>query len=147
MSRLRSGSILLLVGTSKGAFIFRSDERRRKWSLDGPFFRGLNVHHFVLDPRDRETLYAATFSDWWGCDIQRSRDGGKTWRSVSRGLPERNAHLLVLREAMSTDSADPAGVYFGTATGQIFHSRDEGREWRLLADCLPPIYTVEAFGP
>ncbi len=364
MSRLRSGSILLLVGTSKGAFIFRSDERRRKWSLDGPFFRGLNVHHFVLDPRDRETLFAATFSDWWGCDIQRSRDGGrtwqrtkggvryaknsglsvkcvwhirpgssrergvvyagvdpaglfrsedggntweevlginrhptrkrwfpgkgglilhsivpessdgskmsiaisaagvfrtenggrtweprnrgtradflpnkfpvlgqcvhklvlaadrkrlyqqnhcgvyrsdsngetwqdisrgllsrfgfcmaahpretwtawvvpmtssefraclngrlaayrtrdggKTWRSVSRGLPERNAHLLVLREAMSTDSADPAGVYFGTATGQIFHSRDEGREWRLLADCLPPIYSVEGFGP
>jgi hypothetical protein len=45
------------------------------------------------------------------------------------------------------DSAEQAGVYFGTSTGQLFHTRNEGREWNLLADFLPPIYSVEAFGP
>jgi hypothetical protein len=48
---------------------------------------------------------------------------------------------------MSVDAADPAGVYFGTSTGQLFHTRDEGRAWHLLADFLPPVYSVEAFGP
>jgi hypothetical protein len=58
-----------------------------------------------------------------------------------------SAPLLVLREAMSVDSADAAAVYCGTSTGQVFHTRDEGRQWQLLADFLPPIYWVEVFGP
>ncbi len=45
---------------------------------------------------------------------------------------------------MSTDTGDPAGVYFGTETGQLFYSRDEGQQWDLLADFLPPILSVEA---
>jgi len=351
-----------MVGTRKGGFMFRSDARRKAWSIDGPHFRGLNVHHFLLDPRDRETLYAATYNDWWGSDIQRSRDwgrawlrtksgvryekaaglsvkcvwsicpgratepgivfagvdpaglfrsedggntwsevkginrhptrpewqpgagglivhtivldpgnpkrmfvaisaagvfrsddggrtwqprnkgtradflpkkfpevgqcvhklvmapgrpdllyqqnhcgmyrsdsagdswadistglpsrfgfpiaahprdsktvwviplisdeirscpqgclavyrsanGGRTWQKQTRGLPTRHAHLAVLREAMSTDTCDPPGVYFGTETGQVFYSRDAGRQWQLLADFLPPILSVEA---
>jgi hypothetical protein len=363
MAKLKPGSILLLVGTAKGGFVFRSDARRKRWSVQGPLFKGLNVHHFICDPRDRETWYAATYSEWWGCDIQRSHDGGRkwlrtkggvryaknsglsvkcvwhirpgrpsepgvvyagvdpaglfrsedsgvtwsevkglnrhatrsrwmpgkggmilhtilpdpenpqrmhiaisaagvfrtddggatwqprnrgtradfmpnkfpelgqcvhklalapgragllyqqnhcgvyrsdsagdkwtdisrglssrfgfpiavhphepdtvwvvpmtssffracpdgrlsayrsqnggrAWQRQSSGLPSRNAHLLVLREAMSTDSADPAGVYFGTAAGQVFYTRNEGREWDLLADFLPPVYSVEAF--
>ncbi|MBI1750596.1 MAG: exo-alpha-sialidase [Acidobacteria bacterium] len=370
MSAPRKGSVVVLVGTRKGAFIFTSDARRKSWSLDGPHFLGLNVHHFILDPRDQQTLYAATYVDWWGSDIQRSKnwgrawlrtkggvryaqdsnlsvkcawhirpgrasepgvvyagvdpaglfrseDGGYTWKEVTginrhptrakwqpgaggmtlhsivldpenpkrmfvgisaagvfrteddgatwtpqnkgtradfqpdkfpevgqcvhkllaappsaalgtsgtslvlyqqnhcgvyrsddagnswkdlckglpsrfgfpigvhprdpktiwvvplisdnyrstaggclavyrstncgrtwqkqaKGLPARNAHLTILREAMSTDSCDPAGVYFGTETGQLFCSRNEGREWKLLADFLPPIYSVEA---
>jgi photosystem II stability/assembly factor-like uncharacterized protein len=364
MTQLRKGTVLLLVGTSKGGFIFRSDARRKKWSVEGPLFKGLIIHHFTFDPRDRETFFAAAFSDWWGGDIQRSRDGGRTWQRTNggvrydaesglsvkciwhirpgrasepgvayagvdpaglfrsedggatwsevkglnrhetrsrwtpgkgglilhsivpdprdakrmhvgisaagvfftenggatwqarnkgtradflpvkfpdlgqcvhklllaadgerlyqqnhcgvyrsdsagqrwtdiskgltsrfgfcmgvhprepgtawvvpitgaefracpdgkltvfrsrdggrswqrsaKGLPDRNAHLLVLREAMSVDAADPAGVYFGTSTGQLFHTRDEGRAWHLLADFLPPVYSVEAFGP
>lgn len=358
----RKGSVVVLVGTRKGAFIFTSDARRKSWSVDGPHFLGLNVHHFILDPRDLRTLYAATYSDWWGSDIQRSanwgrtwlrtkeglrypqdsglsvkcawhirpgrasepgvvyagvdpaglfrsEDGGNTWQEVlginrhatrekwnpgaggmtlhsivldpansrrmfvgisaagvfrtedggatwtpqnkgvradfhpdkfpevgqcvhklvgapgdsltlyqqnhcgtyrsedagnswkdlckglpsrfgfpmgvhprdpktvwvvplisdnfrstpkgclavyrsancgrtwqkqTKGLPTRNAHLTVLREAMSTDACNPAGVYFGTETGQLFHSRNEGRAWHLMADFLPPIYSVEA---
>jgi photosystem II stability/assembly factor-like uncharacterized protein len=79
--------------------------------------------------------------------VFRSRNGGRSWQRAARSLPERNAHLLVLRESMSVDTADPAGVYFGTSTGQLFHTRDEGRDWNLLADYLAPIYSVEAFGP
>ena len=363
MTKLKKGSVVVLVGTRKGAFILRSDARRKQWSVEGPHFTGLNVHHFTLDPRDGATLFAATYTEWWGSDIQRSNnwgkkwlrtkggvryekdsglsvkcvwhirpgrpaepgvlyagvdpaglfrsedggvtwaevkglnrhatrsqwqpgaggmtchsilldpgnarrmyvgisaagvfrtdDGGKTWQprnrgtradflpnklpelgqcvhkvamapgqaellyqqnhcgmyrsdsagdswtdisrglpsrfgfpiavhprnaktiwvvplvsdqyritpggclavyrssnsgrawqKQTRGLPTRNAHLTILREAMSTDAREPAGVYFGTETGQVFHTRNEGREWHLLADFLPPVYSVEAF--
>ena len=362
MASTPRGSVILLVGTKKGGFMFRSDAQRKVWRLESSHFPGLNVHHFVLDPRDREILYAGAYSEWWGSDIQRSRnwgrtwqrtkggvryekdsglsvkcvwnicpgratepgvlyagvdpaglfrseDGGVTWSEVkginrhptrkqwqpgaggliihtilldpanqsrifvgisaagvfrsndggrtwqprnkgtradylpnkfpelgqcvhkmamapgqpdllyqqnhcgiyrsdsagdswtdisgglptrfgfpiavhprdpkavwvvplisdqirscpggclavyrstnsgrtwqkqTRGLPTRNAHLTILREAMATDSCDPAGIYFGTETGQIFYSRDEGRQWELLADFLPPIYSIEA---
>ncbi|MGC1831271.1 MAG: hypothetical protein WA663_12775 [Candidatus Acidiferrales bacterium] len=63
MTRLKKGSVLLLVGTSKGGFILRSDARRKKWAVEGPLFAGLMVHHFTLDPRDCETFYAATYSE------------------------------------------------------------------------------------
>lgn len=72
-----------------------------------------------------------------------SRDEGATWARMSDGLPQRDAYLGVLREAMAVDRLDPAGVYFGTSTGQLFGSADEGRSWRLLADLLPPISSVE----
>jgi hypothetical protein len=94
-----------------------SDARRRHWSVEGPHIVGQNIHHFILDPRDGETLLAAARSDWWGPDIQRS---------------------------MSADMGDPVGVYFGTETGELFQSRDEGRQWHMMADLLPPILSVEA---
>ena len=62
---------------------------------------------------------------------------------MTRGLPER-AHLVVLREAMATDTLEEAGIYVGTNTGQLFHSRNSGETWDLLADYLPPIQSVEA---
>ena len=62
-------------------------------------------------------------------------------------LAARSRGQLVLREAMSVDSADPTAAYFGTSTAQLFCTRDEGGEWGLLADFPPPIYRVEAFGP
>jgi hypothetical protein len=72
-----------------------------------------------------------------------SRDEGATWAPQTDGLPQQAAYLGVLREAMATDRGDPAGVYVGTSTGQLFGSRDEGRSWRLLADFLPGISSVE----
>ena len=58
--------------------------------------------------------------------VARSRDGGRTWKLLTKGLPQFNAHVLVLREAMSSDDRDPAGIYFGTSTGTLFYSRDGG---------------------
>lgn len=72
-----------------------------------------------------------------------SRDEGDSWSRMSEGLPQQGAYLGVLREAMAVDTLDPAGVYVGTSTGQLFGSRDEGRSWRLLADFLPGISSVE----
>ncbi len=74
--------------------------------------------------------------------VARSRDAGRTWKLLNKGLPQSNAHVLVLREAMTSDDRDPAGIYFGTSTGTLFHSRDAGDSWHVLAQYLPPIYSV-----
>jgi len=76
--------------------------------------------------------------------VWRSRDRGDTWQRLSSGLPQENAYIGVLREAMAIDSLDQPGVYFGTSTGQVFGSADEGQTWTLMADYLPPIWSVEA---
>lgn len=74
--------------------------------------------------------------------IARSRDRGKTWELLSKGLPQKNAHLMVFREAMTADALDPAGVYVGTGNGTLFHTRNAGDRWHVLAENLPPIYSV-----
>jgi len=74
--------------------------------------------------------------------VARSRDGGKTWELLQKGLPQKNAYLLVLREAMASDERSPAGVYFGTTGGQVFHTADAGDTWQTLAGYLPPVYAV-----
>jgi photosystem II stability/assembly factor-like uncharacterized protein len=66
------------------------------------------------------------------------------WRKLSKGLPGKNAHVSVLRQAMSSDRLKPCGVYFGTANGQVFASADEGASWVLAAGYLPPIQSVTA---
>ena len=60
------------------------------------------------------------------------------------GLPTQDAYLSVLREAMARDTLDPVGVTFGTSTGQLWHSSDEGASWRMITDTLPEIWGVEA---
>jgi photosystem II stability/assembly factor-like uncharacterized protein len=74
--------------------------------------------------------------------VYRSDNGGDDWQALARGLPQENAYLNVFREGLATDGLDPAGVYVGTGTGQLFYSRDEGDNWQTLSDTLPPIYSV-----
>jgi photosystem II stability/assembly factor-like uncharacterized protein len=76
--------------------------------------------------------------------VWRTHDGGDTWLRSGEGLPQENAYLGVLREAMAVDRLDPVGVYFGTSTGQLYASADEGVSWALVADNLPAIWSVEA---
>ncbi len=76
--------------------------------------------------------------------VARSRDGGRTWKLLSKGLPQSNAFVLVLREAMTSDDRDSAGIYFGTSSGTLFYTRDAGDSWQVLAENLPPIYSVSA---
>lgn len=74
--------------------------------------------------------------------VYRSRDGGKSWALLKKGLPQKNVFTTVLREAGVADSCDPGGVYIGTASGQIFCSRDLGNSWEVLAGWLPPVYSL-----
>lgn len=76
--------------------------------------------------------------------VWRTNDGGDSWIRADEGLPKSDAYVGVLREAMAVDQLDPVGVYFGTSTGQLYGSRDEGQTWRLVADNLPAIWSVEA---
>jgi len=75
--------------------------------------------------------------------VFRTHDGGDTWIRSGDGLPQEHAYVGVLREAMAVDQLDPVGVFFGTSTGQVYGSADEGRTWSKVADNLPPIWSVE----
>jgi photosystem II stability/assembly factor-like uncharacterized protein len=76
--------------------------------------------------------------------VARSRDGGRSWKLLAKGLPQSDAFVLILREAMTSDDRDPAGVYFGTSTGALYYTRDAGDSWHVLSAHLPPIYSVSA---
>jgi hypothetical protein len=62
---------------------------------------------------------------------------------MTKGLPQENAYLHVMREGMAIDALDPCGIYLGTTTGQLYYSCDEGGSWQLMWDNLPPILSVE----
>jgi hypothetical protein len=76
--------------------------------------------------------------------VWRTHDRGATWICSDAGLPTRGAYMSVLRESMARDTLDPVGITFGTETGQLWHSSDEGVSWRMITDTLPEIWAVEA---
>jgi hypothetical protein len=75
--------------------------------------------------------------------VWRTRDAGASWQAYRTGLPQQNAFVGVLREGMAIDAEDSPGVYFGTSTGQVFASVDEGESWSEIASYLPGISSVE----
>ncbi len=79
--------------------------------------------------------------------VWKSRDGGDTWQGFGSGLPDRNCFFTVLRQAMATDRNQPAGLYFGTNSGSVFASRDEGESWTTAAQHLPTVLCVETLQP
>ena len=250
---IRDRDIVLLVGTIKGAFLFRSDHARRKWEVGGPYFAGRSVyamaydgragrhriwaapkslhwgaelcasddfgrtwsrpevpriafpessgaslaniwqiesggddepdrlflqHHFglyrsddggdswrerkngvpsdfgfamAIHPRDPATVYIVPLqSDEFRCPpegklrVYRTRDGARSWKPLARGLPQKDCYDTILRDALSVDREDPAGVYFGTRDGRLYASRDEGESWSLVAEDLPAVTFVRA---
>lgn len=79
--------------------------------------------------------------------VWRSRDAGASWEAQRNGLPQQSCFFTVLRQGMSGDRQDPAGVYFGTNTGSVFASRDEGDSWDEIARHLPTVLAVEVLEP
>jgi photosystem II stability/assembly factor-like uncharacterized protein len=75
--------------------------------------------------------------------VYRSRSGGNEWEELSKGLPERDTYVNVLRDAMSVDSLDPCGIYFGTTGGQVYGSNDSGDTWTPIAEHLPAVLSIE----
>ena len=75
--------------------------------------------------------------------VYRSRTGGNEWEALTKGLPQRDCYLNVLRDAMAVDSLDPCGVYFGTTGGQVYASADAGDSWTPIVRDLPAVLSVE----
>jgi photosystem II stability/assembly factor-like uncharacterized protein len=131
--------------------MYRSDDGGRNWisveaGLPSSFGFPAAVH-----PRDPNTLFlvplngdtAGRFVPDARAAVWRTRDGGRTWSDQREGLPQENAFFGVLRQALATDSLDPAGVYFGTGSGSLYVSADEGDSWACIAQHLPVISSVE----
>jgi photosystem II stability/assembly factor-like uncharacterized protein len=104
----------------------------------------------VAHPHDRDAFYVIPLDAGHGrtmpdgrAAVWRTRDAGSTWQRLERGLPERDAYLGVLREGLATDGLDTPGFYFGTSTGQVFASADEGDTWTEIAGYLPGVASIE----
>jgi photosystem II stability/assembly factor-like uncharacterized protein len=101
-------------------------------------------------PHDRDSFYVIPLDPGHGrmmpdghAAVWRTSDAGSSWRPLDRGLPHANAHVGVLREGMAIDDLDVPGLYFGTSTGQVFASGDEGDTWNEIASYLPAIASVD----
>jgi photosystem II stability/assembly factor-like uncharacterized protein len=75
--------------------------------------------------------------------VYRSRSGGNEWEALTKGLPQRDCYVNVLRDAMAVDSLDSCGIYFGTTGGQVYASADAGDNWSAIVRDLPPVLSVE----
>lgn len=105
-----------------------------------------------LHPRDPDIAWVFPMdgSDVWPRTspggrpaVYRTGDAGASWERQDAGLPREHAYWTVLRQGMTTDSRDPVGVYFGTTSGQVWASRDEGAGWSCVAEHLPHVFSVE----
>jgi hypothetical protein len=136
--------------------IYRLDRPSRTWVRIGrsmPKKIGDIGFPLVVHPRRDDTAWVFPMdgSSVWPRTspggkpaVYGTRNAGKTWQRLDAGLPKAQAWWTVKRQAMCADALDPAGLYFGTTSGELWASRDEGRKWTCVAQHLPEIYAVEA---
>ncbi len=131
-----TGSVALLIGTRKGAFVLRGDRTRRTWKLSAPLFLGHIVHHLVLDPRDRRTMLMAARTGHLGPTVFRSIDLGKTWKEAKTPpafpkAPEGQKGRVVDHVFWLTPGhpSEPGLWYAGTSPQGLFRSNDGGVTW------------------
>ena len=130
--------------------LYRSDDRGETWTdiANGvPSDFGFPV---ALHPKQPDTAWIVPLeSDEFRCTpegklrVYRTQDAGAHWEALSSGLPQDGAFETVLRDGMAVDPLSPTGVYFGTRSGKVFGSSNEGNHWSLLVDGLPPVIAVK----
>jgi BNR/Asp-box repeat protein len=130
--------------------VMRSDDAGDTWrevsgNLPTDFGFPIDVH-----AHDPETIYVVPItSDSYHYPpdgklrVYRSRTGGNEWEPLTKGLPQRDCYVNVLRDAMAVDSLDQCGIYFGTTGGQVYVSPDAGDSWSAIVHDLPPVLSVE----
>jgi hypothetical protein len=130
--------------------VMRSDDGAESWreisgNLPSDFGFPIDVH-----AHEPETVYVIPIksdSEHYLPDgklrVYRSRTGGNEWEALTKGLPQRDCYVNVLRDAMAVDSLDPCGVYFGTTGGQVYVSPDAGDTWMPIVRDLPSVVSVE----
>jgi photosystem II stability/assembly factor-like uncharacterized protein len=130
--------------------VMRSDDSGDSWqevsgNLPTDFGFVIDVH-----AHEPETIFVVPIksdSEHFPLDgkltVYRSRTGGNEWEPLTKGLPQRDCYVNVLRDAMAVDSLDSCGVYFGTTGGQVYASREAGNSWASIVGNLPAVLSVE----
>jgi len=130
--------------------LYRSDDWGDSWEdiangVPSDFGFAMQMH-----PHDPDTVYIVPIeSDMFRCTpegklrVYRTTDAGASWEALEEGLPQKNAYETILRDALTADSLDSAGIYFGTRSGKLFGSADEGATWKELIEGLPPVVCVK----
>jgi photosystem II stability/assembly factor-like uncharacterized protein len=130
--------------------VMRSDNAGDNWheisgNLPTDFGFVIDVHS-----HEPETLYVVPiksdslhFPIDGKLQVYRSRTGGNEWEPLTKGLPQENCYVNVLRDAMSVDTLDDCGIYFGTTGGQVYASTNGGDSWSTIVHDLPAVLSVE----
>src|SRR5438067_1647594 len=130
--------------------VMRSDDGGESWrevsgNLPTDFGFPIDVH-----AHEPETIYVVPIksdSEHYPPDgklrVYRSRTGGNEWEPLTKGLPQQDCYVNVLRDAMSVDALDKCGIYFGTTGGQVYASSDSGDSWNPIVRDLPAVLSVE----
>lgn len=138
---------VLFMQLHQGGGILRTDNAGDEWkivngNLPTDFGFPIEVH-----AREPETVYVFPVDPWNRMPVEgklrvwRSRKGGTEWEALTKGLPQENCFVNILREASAIDSLD--GVYFGTTGGQVYCSPDGGDNWTTVVEHLPAVLSVE----
>ena len=130
--------------------VMRSDDAGDNWkevsgNLPTDFGFVIDVH-----AHEPETIYVVPIKsdgEHYVMDgklrVYRSRTGGNEWEALTKGLPQKDCYVNVLRDAMAVDSLDKCGIYFGTTGGQVYASADAGDSWNPIVRDLPAVLSVE----
>jgi len=130
--------------------VMRSDDAGDNWkkvsgNLPTDFGFVIDVH-----AHEPETIYVVPiksdgehFVPEGKLRVYRSRSGGNEWEALTKGLPQKDCYVNVLRDAMAVDSLDKCGIYFGTSGGQVYASADAGDSWAPIVRDLPAVLSVE----
>jgi BNR/Asp-box repeat len=130
--------------------VLRTDNAGDQWkevsgNLPTDFGFPIDVH-----AHEPETIYVVPIkndSEHFPPDgklrVYRSKTGGNEWQALTKGLPQKDCYVNVLRDAMAVDSLDKCGIYFGTTGGQVYCSPDGGNSWNTVVHDLPAVYSVE----
>ena len=130
--------------------VLRSDDSGSSWrevsgNLPSDFGFPIAVH-----AHEPETIYVVPIksdSEHYPPEgklrVYRSRTGGNDWEPLTKGLPQSDCYVNILRSAMAVDTLDKCGIYFGTTGGQVYASADSGDSWSAIASNLPAVLSVE----
>jgi len=131
--------------------LYRTDDYGENWTDIGNGVRSDFGFPMLVHPHNPDCAYVVPVeSDEFRCAcdgrlrVYRTRNAGASWEPLVRGLPQKRAYETVLRDAMTADAFDPAGIYFGTRSGQLFGSLDEGRNWHKILEGLPSVVCVRS---
>jgi len=140
---------VLFMQLHQGGGVLRTDNAGEQWrevkgNLPSDFGFPIEVH-----AHEPETIYVVPMNPYFRTPLEgklcvyRSRSGGNEWEAMTKGLPQENCYVNVLRDAMAADSLDKCGVYFGTTGGQVYCSADSGDSWAPIVRDLPSVLSVE----